>query len=240
MNTFAFLGNLNVAPNAAPKKAAPKKKERNPVLAALRVFKNGSVYPSAALVQQFGLEYTEDGGGNGFDVIDSRKLQNTAGNPQAFLMIAPVSREKAKIDLFSKAGKTAEGEIVSVMDQGAKTFGVRLLEMVKEVYGIEPTETQDFIDLTIVKSEELQTLLQTATNGIYFVPKVVAAGPRKGEPDYERRENLDIYVLAPVTPATTAADIAQPETQDASDDEQEAGMFVPAATAEENLVGGND
>lgn len=197
MSFLSFLKDgVQVTPNAT-KQPSSRGIERNPAAADIRIFSNGAAYPSASLVKRFGLEYTSVGGvvGNGFDVFYSKEFGNTAGDPNKFIMIASVAKDSAKVDLFATTRyDDKQDPISSIMSQG--TPNPWLISLLETAYGIQIPKGE-YIDLTLVKDEGLSAKLQSATNGIYYVPKAIARGAKKGEPSYVRRENLDIYVLAP-------------------------------------------
>lgn len=214
MSFLSFLGNVSVAPKSIATVANRKggvKKERNPIIGDIRVFKTGAVYPSQKLVNDFNLEYSSKDAehqGMGFDVIDSREW-NQMSSPVPFLMVAHVPKKAGRVDMFAQTSYNEDGTPVSsVMDQGTVTFGKKLLQMVKEVYGVEPTEEKDYIDLSIVADDNLAQALASA-KGIYFLPKTKTRGENKGKADYERRENVAIYAFIPTA-------VAMPGTQEAA------------------------
>src|SRR6187551_1206779 len=169
MSALQFLKNakleeVSVKPRAAGGRS--KQWNPNPTSLAIRLWKDGSVFPSQALVDQFDLEYkiatitkvalplkegqTEEdqkfkneyyyvsGPGNGFDVIDSRRWPSYKADGDT-LFISPVQKDQAKVDLFSSVGYNEEDGTPknSVMEQGANSFGKStLLDAVKEIYGI--------------------------------------------------------------------------------------------------------
>lgn len=200
MSFLKFLGgNVEVTPKA--KGGSSAKKERNPVKAEIRIFKNGAVYPSAAAVQKYGLEYNEKDSaipGNGFDVIDSRRWNVKMSIPALF--ISPVRRDLPKVDLFGQCGFNPDGSpMVSVLSQGTTTFGEKLLGMIKEVYGVEIPEGQDYIDMLIVEDADLQAALDKQLNGVFHFPKVISRGDKAGQSAYQRRENAKVYGFAPAS-----------------------------------------
>lgn len=199
--------------NSEPKTPATRaKKDRNPVTSDLRLFRDGSIYPSATLVKKYNLEYQhkdDTSPGNGFDVIDSRAWVNTANSETPFLMITAVFKDAPKVDLFGQTRYNDDGTPASsVMTQGTKTFGLKLWEMLHEVYGTEiPTKDseKDYVDLDIVEDDEFAQNLLTATNGIFNVPKTIARGDDKGLQTYTRREKLVMSFLIPSTINNNAA-----------------------------------
>jgi hypothetical protein len=219
MSAFSFLKGVTVQEEITPakKSGGVARKERNPAatLLAIRLFANGSVYPSQALVDKFNLEYKKatitkegeknnysfsEGAGNGFDVIDSRHWggYKAAGD---MLFISPVVRTEPKVDLFKVVNYNEDGTPTSsVMDQGAATFGKEvLIPAVKELYGIELSEDKPFVDL-IVTSELAGVNVTEAFKpkaGYYNFPKRIVRGSKKDSFSVERRENPVVYALVP-------------------------------------------
>lgn len=200
---FDFLKNttLTVVEKTVAKSSTGKTAmQRNPTNgASLRLFKDGSVYPSMDAVTKYNLEYSnfvpnnntlgyeEYVTPNGFDVIDSRKWSQYPSNAQPVVFIAAVPKKSGLVDLFA----SAKVEGTSVMTQGSKTFGLELITMLQEVYNVELFTTQKWVDLTIVDNVELPSL-----DGIYNVPKTVAKGENKGMVTTKRRENITVNPLA--------------------------------------------
>lgn len=195
---FDFLKNTTL--NAVEKTPAKTSTgriavERNPTNgASLRLFKDGSVYPSMEAVGKYDLEYAYSTStdvnvtGNGFDVIDSRQWAQYPQDAQPVLFIAAVPKKSGLVDLFA----SAKGEDTSVMTQGSKTFGVELIVMLQEVYNVEDLfATQKYVDLVIMDNVEMPSI-----DGIYNVPKTVAKGENKGNITTKRRENITVNPLA--------------------------------------------
>jgi len=212
MKGLDFLKNAKLASNEVVKPAVVRSstaKPRNPENADLRVFKDGSVYPSAALVNEFNLGYQKKDAvekGFGFDVFLSREYPNTQNWPKEHqvILIASIKKDAGKVDLFSSTGYDESGEPLSdVMTQGANTFGKTLLEWVKETYGEEPTEEKNYVDLVIARGNALAT-----DTGIYYVPKRVSRGEEKGKVTIVTRENLTLF---PLVPASWAEDTSNGE-----------------------------
>ena len=206
---FDFLKNttLTVVEKTVAKTSTGKTAmQRNPTNgASLRLFKDGSVYPSQDVVTKYKLEYSnfvpnnntlgyeEYVTPNGFDVIDSRTWAQYPQDAQPVVFIAAVPKKSGLVDLFS----SAKVEGTSVMTQGSKTFGLELITMLQEVYNVELFTTQKYVDLTIVDNVELPSL-----DGIYNVPKTVAKGENKGMITTKRRENITVNPLALFTVET--------------------------------------
>jgi hypothetical protein len=159
----------------------------------IRVYANGSVYPSQELIDKFNLEYPlkkdmETNPGNGFDLIDSSEWTPTKNYPRVILL-GLVPRSEPKVDLFSLARYDEEGKPkASVLTQG--TVSANLLDMVRSLGYL--TEGQRYCDLKLEVDKPI-----TLKDGIAFVPKVVEKGDRKGEATYERREDIVIYHAVP-------------------------------------------
>lgn len=163
MLKLAFLQNIQVvAEEAKPRKAGGgSRKEWNPTSGlVIRVWKDGSIFPSQELVDKFDLGYRKQlpedelaalkesnrkpDMGNGFDVADSQDFP-TFKTPQRLLIISPVAKTEGKVDLFGSVayrkvdeedGKAGE-PLISVMDQGTTTFGKDfLIPAIEEIYGI--------------------------------------------------------------------------------------------------------
>ena len=159
MSKLGFLKNVVVAAQEQPKTNGSRgggvKKDWNPASGlVIRLWKDGSVFPSEQLVKHFDLEYrnqlTEEEvaaikegtlekpfRGNGFDVIDSVDFPAFQIG-QRVLIIAPAEKDLGKVDLFSSVGYNDDNTPkVTVMDQGAVTFGKDfLIPRVEEIFGI--------------------------------------------------------------------------------------------------------
>lgn len=223
MKGLEFLKKASIVAIEATKSATARTttaKNRNPENADIRIYKDGSVYPSAALVAEFDLAYRgkDDDGGKAFDIFKSADCPHMASwaADEKALFITAVDRKLPKTDMFSGSKYDETGAPkADVLTQGSNTFGTdTLLPALKEVYGIEPNE-EGFIDLVIMREAPLKT-----DNEIYFIPKVVSRGEKKGQADLLRRENLTLF---PLVPAETTE-----ETEAIS--EVEAGLTEAPAT----------
>lgn len=224
---LSFLDDVlveNVEPKA-PRAGA--KKQRNPGedFVGIRLWSDGSVYPSKTLVDRFNLEYPaatvstvkgKDGAdnkvytvvgnqGNGIDVIDAREWGQLTAKNKNFVAVAFSPKDAPKIDLFGMTRFDEEGKpVTSVLEQGTVTFGKKeLLPLVKELYNIEPGE-EGYIDLQVATEEAGGKNLKSS-NGLEYLPKKVARGEDKGKADYAKRENVDIFMLYPVVEETPDA-----------------------------------
>lgn len=205
---LGFLKSVKVqAPEQPVRKSSGVRKQRNPENADLRVFADGSIYPSASLVKRFGLEYgnkpAEDQPtvGFGFDVIDSNQFLAILATPERCLWVSPVARTESKIDLFNTVKYNEDGTPnCSVLEQGSKTFGEKvLIPLLKEAYGVEFTDDKRHVDLKFygVPQEDGTEAPFTLPNGktIAFIPKSVQRGENKGTETVVRRENPSFWCL---------------------------------------------
>lgn len=159
MSKLGFLKNVTIAAQEQPKTNGSRgggvKKDWNPTSGlTIRLWKDGSVFPSEDLVKYFDLEYNnaltdeqilaiKDGNaekpfrGNGFDVIDSDDFPAFKIG-QRVLIVAPAEKDAGKVDLFASVGYNDDNTPkVTVMDQGAVTFGKDfLIPRVEEIFGI--------------------------------------------------------------------------------------------------------
>ncbi len=229
MKGLDFLKKASLASNEVVKPATARTtvaKARNPELADIRVYKDGAVFPSVALIKEFDLQYRAkevEPKGNGFDVFKSTDFPNTQHWPKEnrIIFIASVDKGQGKLDLFGRTTYNEEtGAASDVLTQGAATFGKQLLEQIKEVYGEEPNE-EGYIDLMIARDNGFNT-----DNGKYYIPKVVSRGTEKGSSTVVTREDITLYPLVPASWADVAPEqkeeatpIAEPETKQASEED---------------------
>lgn len=167
MSLLGFLKSSTVEEAKAPAHTGGGiKKQWNPApaLVAVRIWKDGSVFPSTSARDKFDLEYRKaeisktalplkegeteqrfkndykfpDGTGNGFDFIDSR-LWNEVKGDGAMLLVAVTGKKEGKVDLFNTVAYDETGNPKeTVMSQGSATFGKDvMLPAIEEVYGIK-------------------------------------------------------------------------------------------------------
>lgn len=217
---LSFLGNVTVA--AAPvikAKGIPanRKKERQPLGDnEIRLFTDGSVYPSQNLITLLNLEYgkrdeNNEPTGYGFDVIDSRDMTNQLtglGPNDAFVGLALVARKEGKLDLFARTTYETNGDPAStVATQGSSTYGKEeLIPLLQQVYGPEFQFNElGYCDLEISTEHKF-----TSPDDRFFVYKRISRGPSKGKKDYAVRVGVSIQPLVPVIQlgATSDSDAA--------------------------------
>lgn len=163
--------------------------------AHLRLFSDGRIFPATQIVEDHSLEYVarEEEVGNGYDIIDTDHFPNyPKGNPR-LVMIALVSKDAPKVDLFGSVGyDKSNGEAKSsVLTQGSSTTGKWLITLLEEVYGEDLfSEGTRFIDLVINMDFGI-----TTPNNIYQFPKFTNRGPNKGEVKYQRRTDTELWPL---------------------------------------------
>lgn len=187
MANYSFLQNLVLVDTGRLREP----KINNPEGLAVRVFANGSVYPSIDLVAKFDLEYKNKDvpdRGNGIDVVDSTQWSVLANQPRTVLFgITP--KGEAKVDLFASCRFNDDGTPKSsVNTQGS--LSTTLLDLVISMGWLK--EDQKYVDLKIVEEYPIKT-----QNGIANIPKVLERGKKKGEESYERRENITFYPVEP-------------------------------------------
>lgn len=201
-----FLKKITVDDPGTMKKVGNRKAwNPAPEVLALRVWKDGSVFPSEVLVKWFHLDYAKKDAaskGNGLDVFSSAQFP-IFKTPKTLILLNVVDKEMSKIDLFGTTGYDEDDNpTTSVLDQGAPTFGKKtLLPLIKEVYGVEPNET-GFIDLILLGADGLEAVEPFKLpdgKTLCHVPKTVSRGDKQGEGSYIRRENPRLYALYPAT-----------------------------------------
>lgn len=156
MGLLSFLKQASVETIVEEKKkngGTAKQRNPNPAVLAVRVWKDGSVYPSQAAVDKFNLEYQagsyktvmvgeeKDAAGQitkagvaqrrfepnaapGFGFDVIDSRMWTGYKGEPMLFLGLVPKTASKVDLFSSVKYDANGKPTgSVMDQGAATFG---------------------------------------------------------------------------------------------------------------------
>jgi hypothetical protein len=162
---FDFLKEVKMqVPEMPARKSGGPRKAVNPENADLRLFADGSIYPSAALVEAYKLEYgnkpedvttTNELGeekkkrgvvtGFGFDVIDSEDFNNVLNiGANKCIWISPVPREEGRVDLFASVTYNEDGTPkTSVLEQGSTTFGKEvMIPLLEKAYGITIVTTE--------------------------------------------------------------------------------------------------
>ena len=203
----------------------------------IRVWANGNIFPSPELVKELNLEYGSSAiqaGGNGLDVFAFSKLPNAPQIAQDCIMISAVAKTAPKVDLFGSCKYDELGQPKSsVLTQGGGTFGEELIAMIKEVYGIEiPKGT--YLDL------EVKLDISPKVSPIVYLPKTIDRGPKKGQLDVARRENITIYPLVPIvsdqeSAATEEVDevVEEQPTMERKEIERDETLFATIAPNEE-------
>lgn len=256
---ITLKSNEEVKPAFITTKAARPSIDRSPVNADLRVFKDGSIYPSKALVEKFNLEYVGkdhvyaegEAQANGFDIVSSKTFPNTSHLEASFLLIGVVAKSLPKVDVFGSTTYVSDKDVEkdstlvlnaaksSVLDQGANTFGKEvLIPMLKEVYGFEFGENDKFVDLMIVSDQPLVT-----SDGNYFIPKRITRGEKKGQLDIVVRQNIDLFplVLASALAEENGSEVTEAVSQDeAPEIQMTEGKVTPVEPSIDEIVGDED
>ena len=201
MFDFSFLNEVEVITPEKETRVSVAKVDKYPTEGAvIRVWANGNIFPSPELVATLGLEYSSiavvDGvtepTGKGLDVFAFSKMPNAPQVAQDCIMISAVAKSAPKVDLFGSCKYDEAGQPKSsVLTQGGGTFGEEFIALIKEVYDIEiPKGT--YLDL------EVKLNISPKVSPIVYLPKIVDRGPKKGQPDVARRENITIHPLVPI------------------------------------------
>lgn len=227
--TFDFLKNMELKEIEKTPVSAPNSKVPG-AGAHLRLFADGSVYPSAELVALHNLEYqnldstTPE---NGYDVFVSTDWGQYTGTVP-FVALALVSKHEPKVSLFSQTkyneDKTPKP---SVLTQKT-TAGEELIKALSTVYLEKPEDNlfndKPYLDLALL----LDQPLNKTASGVYHLPKVVAKGKDAGKPSYVRREHVQIF------PLTIVEEVANTQATPAPAEE----VAKPQPTAASALFGG--
>lgn len=218
-----FLKNVGINEEELDKKAprasgGGHRKEWNPTHPlTIRVWKDGSVFPSADLAERFDLEYVDRPAagepeelkkwsqpGNAFDIIDSQDFP-VFRTPKRLILANVIAKSEGKADLFRTGDWDAVSgaQNASVMTQGANTFGKStFVPMIKEVYGTDLLAgEQPYVDLTFIgKDGEKASQHFALPEGkkVCFIPKKIARGDKQGAPTVVRREDPWLYILVPL------------------------------------------
>jgi len=221
--TFDFLKNMELKEIEKAPVNAPNSKTPAPG-AHLRLFADGSLYPSAELVALHNLEYQpleSDKPENGYDVFVSTDWGQYTGTVP-FVALALVSKHEPKVSLFSQTKYNEDKTPKSSVLTQKTTAGEELIKALSTVY-LEKAddnlfENKAYLDLALVLDQPVN---KTAT-GVYHLPKVIAKGKDAGKPSYVRREHVQIFPLtiveettAPVVAEAPAKKKAEPTAADA-------------------------
>lgn len=199
---YSFLKSLNLVDTGRLRNP----KTKNPEGLTIRIFSDGSVFPSKDLVTQFNLEYRNDGDpeqGNGLDIVDTGEWSIFNGQPRV-LMVGVTLKSNPKVDLFASCRHNEDGTPKSsVLTQGS--VNGYLLDLVRENGWLTPE--QKYVDLKVLTDYAF-----TTKDGLAFIPKTITKGTKAGEKTYSRRENSVFYPMEPTDlPVVAAAtEIAEP------------------------------
>jgi hypothetical protein len=192
MGNYSFLASLKVTDPGRIRTPKTKNPEKG---LTLRIFADGTVYPSQELIDKFKLEFRHQADpeqGNGFDIVDTKFWKPLAEHPR-MLMFGVTPKAQSKVDLFATTRHHEDGTAKSsVLTRGEGSMV--LLTLVKEFGWL--TEEQKYVDLTVILEHPF-----TTSDGIAFIPKTIEKGARKGEQDYKRRDNITFYPVEMVVEA---------------------------------------
>jgi hypothetical protein len=196
--TFDFLKTMEIKEVEKTPLSSPTSKIPG-ANAHLRLFADGSLYPSKELVQLHNLEFQPQESANaenGYDVFTSTEWEqygNSAANAVPFVCLALVSKHEARVSLFSQTKYNADKTPKSSVLTQKTNAGQELIDALSKVYLEKPEdnlfEGKPYLDLVI----GLTTPLTKSATGVYHIPKVIAKGKDAGKPTYVRRENIQIF-----------------------------------------------
>lgn len=222
---FGFLQDLEL--KVVEAKKAVVKIERLPVGMKIRIMAKGAVYPSKELTEKYSLEYVDKGSeavSNGLDIFKSSDFTLLPENTPSFMLVAIVPSSLPKVDLFGATKYAEDGTPkASVLTQGSNTYGVKILEMLTEVYGYTMGEDVKFVDLELIEAHPLKS-----QNNLYIIPKTVSRGEKQGEMDYIKRENVLVMPLA-------IAEVVE-STEEVDEVAEDMEQGIDAAAPEEKIV----
>ncbi len=183
--------------------------------AHLRLFADGSLYPSKELVELHNLEFQPQGSAlpeNGYDVFTSAEWAqygNAAPNAVPFVCLALVSKHEPRVNLFSQTKYNADTTPKSSVLTQKTTAGEDLIAALNAVYLDKPEEsifgTKPYVDIVI----GLTNPLTKSTTGVYHIPKMIVKGKDAGKATYVRRENIQIFPIM-IIEEEVAAKVAVP------------------------------
>lgn len=228
-----FLHELSAEEVVAPQ---PKtvKKDRNPAndFMGIRVWKDGSVYPSKALVDQFNLEYQKPASSQEPVMKDGQPVLDDAGKQVTELKLDFSNDNSYGIDIvdsndWGQVAKTWKGRRLVLAGITFKRAGkVDLFAACRYDAGVPIVSVLDQGSSTYGKAQLLpmmgevygvqcgeggymdlelvqsHNLKAIAANGIFNLPKTIVRGTKAGSPDIARRENINIFPLIPVMETT--------------------------------------
>lgn len=231
--SLAFLQRVRVDDTPDKKVAGGKgrRKQWNPTGGMkIRLWKDGSIYPSQELVDRFSLEYgpkpadKEPMSGNALDIFDSRDLPrfDTGGTTVIGVNITPKSSSKP--DVFGSTTYEKDGTPKSsVMEQGAATFGEKtLIPMLKTIYGVELTDEQSYVDLVFLGQGDTDTTTPEEAGKtpwalslqVCNMPKTYIKGEKAGQLTSVRREYPTLFILYPAHLMTGSSQDTELVTQE--------------------------
>lgn len=257
MSKLAFLKSVQVVAQEVPKKAGPRK-DRNPTDGlTVRIWRDGSVFPSEELVNRFDLSYrskpTDEEAaaaktgaslpnpGNGFDVADSDDFPIFKVE-QRVLIISPANRSQGKIDLFGSVGYNENDgtPLCTVMNQGATTFGKSfLIPRIEEIYGIKfsqpEVKAQEAVEEQKDESGKVTAKArpavegQPAVEGVEYVDLVFVGQGADGKEPWLLPDGKEVAFF----PKTVSRGDKKGETTIARREKPQMWFFVPKQWVEE-------
>lgn len=211
-----FLSNITLKEVATKPKATRTPKVVLPSDEVdLRVYANGKVYPSKAFAEKNNLDFSarikvvkEDGSeelivaGNGLDIFQSADWHMWPKEAPSMLFITVIPKAEPKVDLWGSCKYDEEGEPKSsILTQGTNTFSKNnLVKYIADTLEVV-WEATEFVDLKMADV----SVPSLNNSGVFYLPKTISSGARKGEPDAIRRENISIFPLVLANPSEEKA-----------------------------------
>jgi hypothetical protein len=233
---FDFLSNITLeAPEVKEKTVKTAKAKLPSDEVDLRVYANGKIYPSNAFAEKYRLDFaprlemTKENGstelivaGNGLDIFQSSDWHSWPKEAPSLLFAVVVPKSEPKVDLWGSCKYDDKGEPKSsILTQGTNTFSKNtLVEYLATTLGVV-WEATEFVDLKMADV----SVPSPNNSGVFYLPKTVTSGPRKGEPDAVRRENVSIF------PLVLASEILDQRKESVPED-----VEVPGPEVEEDLL----
>ena len=224
---FDFLNNITLEAVETKKTTKKVTVKLPPNNVDLRVFANGKIYPSEAFAKRHSLDFSprvtitipEDNTsktivqGCGLDIFKSEDWHMWPKEAPSLLFAAIVPKSEPKVALWGSCQYDTEGAPKSsIMTQGTNTFSKTiLLDYLKDVLNVV-WEATEFVDLKMADT----AVPSPNDSGVFYLPKTVTSGPRKGEPDAVRREGISIFplVLAEKETEENAEEVVQEEKKE--------------------------
>jgi len=187
---LSMLSNVTLV--VPEKKLTPNKVGKNPTDNDIRVYANGSVFPSEDFAKKFMLRFAieeDEVPGNGMDVFSSKDWPMITLQKD-ILFGAIVPKNDPKVDLFAKVGKIDGKPAKTVLEVANNTFGkTTMLRLLADTYGVDWSKTK-YVELSLSLDHKMES-----PSGEFWIPKVISRGARKGEQEIVIRKQAHVFPL---------------------------------------------